>query len=218
MLQKTTRIVQQQVRLHWQMIEANSADRYNTLQQIDGDQARTAVDTLGKEILSLLAKARDIAFSVCRRIDSTKNWKHYRSRGLKCARKQLMTLKHAVSASLRALADNDPARTDQFVNVTQLRAQAAEEHKAATMLLHTTKHGVSHSTHVSDAPAEALEAVNQLVQEHKLEHPDHTDLQAHQAVRDRTRAQLYEIDQQCPRLAQQQILRQTPKQLERNQR
>jgi hypothetical protein len=82
MLQKTTRIVQQQVRLHWQMIEANSADRPNTLQQIDGDQARTAVDTLGKEILSLLAKARDIAFSVCPTIDSSKSWKHYRSRGL----------------------------------------------------------------------------------------------------------------------------------------
>jgi hypothetical protein len=99
-----------------------------------------------------------------------------------------------------------------------LRAQAAEEHKAATMLLHTTKHGVSHNTHVSDAPAEALEAVNQLVQEHKLEHPDHTELQAHQAVRDRTCAQLNIIDQQCPRLAQQQILRQTQQQLERNQR
>jgi ribonuclease HI len=210
--------VQQQVRPHWQMIEADSADKPNTLQQIDGQQAHLTVDSLGEEILSLLADARDMTFTVCPTTDSSNSWKHYRSRGLKCARKQLMKLKHAVNASLRALVNTNPAQADRHVNVTELRAQAAAEHKAATMMLHSTKHGASHSTHVSGAPPAALEAVKQLVQEHKQEHPGHTDLQAHQAVRDRTRAQLNEIDQQCPRLAQQQTICQTPKQLERNQR
>eukprot|EP00882_Tetradesmus_deserticola_P000535 GHRQ01000587.1.p1 GENE.GHRQ01000587.1~~GHRQ01000587.1.p1 ORF type:complete len:2327 (+),score=302.27 GHRQ01000587.1:5202-12182(+) len=218
MLQKTARILQEDVRPHWHALERESADLPRTLQQIHEQQASEVVDTLGEEILNLLANARDAAYTVCPTIDPTKSWRHYRSRGLTCARKRLMKLKHAVSAGLCMHRQKAKASKNKDINMSALRDEAFKDHKAATMLLHSAQHRTEHSRNVTAPSPEALAAVQRLVQEHLEEHPEHTAVEAHQAVRDMTRAQLNELDKQCPRLAQQQAMLHTQQQLDSNQR
>jgi hypothetical protein len=179
---KLEAFLENDVRPHWDKLEKLNADVPRKLPMLGTKPARTIVDELGAELISLLEASLDIAMHTCTTVPTAPQGPdHYYSRKVSRKRKGIIMAKRAIDRKLRGLA----------------RSPNPDSTVAASVARHEDDMAVPPKVKA------AGERVNAQLQEYMREHPEATEIGALMAMYDTHNKELAAINKANTKLSEQ---------------